>query len=84
MSRFADQEAGDAAADSARRFRANRSAPSCDVPQGPVYVPSPDAPPVVLVALPELVPPEFPTHFTADARDLPARALAPPERPPRA
>ena len=84
MSRFADQEPGGAAADSARRARADRGSPSCDVPQGPVYVPSPDAPPVALVGVPELVPPEFPTHFSADARDLPARALAPPERPPRA
>jgi hypothetical protein len=83
MSRFADPEPGSAAADPAAPARADRGSPSCDAPQGPVYVPSPDAPPVALFQLATLLPPEFPSHFSADTRDLPARAVAPPERPPR-
>jgi hypothetical protein len=84
MSRFADPEPGGAAADSTRRPQTGRGAPSCDVPQSPAVRPAPDAPPAALFALPTLVPIEAPSDFSADARDLPARAVAPPERPPRA
>lgn len=84
MSRFADQEPGGAAADHARRGQTDRTAASCDVPQGPACLPAPDVPPVALFALPTPVPLEASSEFPADARDLPARALAPPERPPRA
>jgi hypothetical protein len=83
MSRFADPDPGGAAADPTRRARTNRNA-SCDVPQGPAYLPAPDAPPAALFALPTLIPLEAPRDFSTGARDLPARALAPPERPPRA
>src|SRR5262245_17802563 len=84
MSRFADPEPGGAAADPTRRAQAGRGAPSCDVPQNPATLPSPEAPPAALFALPTLVPIEAPSDFSSHARDLPARALAPPERPPRA
>jgi len=61
-----------------------RAITSCDAPQVPVQFSAPELPPVALVALPTLLPLQGPTHFDGDARDLPARALAPPERPPRA
>jgi len=86
MSRFADSEPGGLAAGPARRAPANRNLDlsSCGAPQVPAQVSSPDAPtPVALFALPGLLPLHVPSHFDADARDLPARAIAPPERPPR-
>jgi hypothetical protein len=84
MSRFADGEPGGAAAGPARRLKTDRGVSSCDVPQGPAHVSSPQAPPVALFALPTLLPLHVPSDFDADARDLPARVLAPLERPPRA
>ena len=84
MSRFADVDPGSAAAAPARRPHANRGVASCDAPQTPAQLPSPNLPPVALFALPGLLPLHVPSHFDADARDLPARAIAPPERPPRA
>ena len=84
MSRFADVDPGSAAAAPARRPQANRGGASCDAPQAPAQLPSPQLPHVALFALPGLLPLQVPTHFDADARDLPARAIAPPERPPRA
>jgi hypothetical protein len=84
MSRFADADPGGLAAAPARRASSNRSVTSCDARQVPAQISSPNLPPVALVALPTLLPLQLPTHFDADARDLPARAIAPPERPPRA
>ena len=84
MSRFADVDPGGLAAGPARRAQTNRSVASCDAPQVPAQLSPPQLPPVALVALPTLLPLQLPTHFDADARDLPARAIAPPERPPRA
>jgi hypothetical protein len=83
MSRFADPEPSGAAAGPARRAQANQGT-SCDAPNTPAQLSPPSFPPVALVALPTLLPLHAPSHFDADARDLPARALAPPERPPRA
>ena len=84
MSRFADPEPSGAAA--ARRAPSNQQnkAASCEAPNTPAPLTPPSVPPVALVALPTLLPLHVPSHFDADARDLPARALAPPERPPRA
>lgn len=87
MSRIAESEPGGIGAGSvgsARRLQANRAITSCDAPQIPAQVSAPDLPPVALVALPTLLPLQGPPHFDGDARDLPARAIAPPERPPRA
>lgn len=84
MSRIAENEPGGIGAGPARRLQANRAITSCDAPQVPAQVSAPDVPPVALVALPTLLPLQGPTHFDGDARDLPARAIAPPERPPRA
>jgi hypothetical protein len=84
MSRFADGEPNGAAAGPARRPQASKSVSSCDAPPIPPQLARPDVPPVALFALPGLIPLQVPSHFDADARDLPARALAPPERPPRA
>ena len=73
-----------------RRRRIRPAAPrrtgvaSCEAPTAPAQLPTPNVPPVALFALPTLLPLHVPSHFDADARDLPARALAPPERPPRA
>ena len=82
MSRFADPEPGSAGSGPARR--GHRGLTSCNAPQAPAQLSAPQMPPVALVALPILLPLHVPTHFDADARDLPARTLAPPERPPRA
>jgi hypothetical protein len=84
MSRFADSEPGGIAAGTARRPQAHRNVTSCDAPPVPAQVSAPDVPPVALVALPTLLPLHVPRHFDGDARDLPARAIAPPDRPPRA
>jgi len=84
MSRFAEPEPGSAGAGPARRAQTNRGVPSCDAPQAPAQVSPPQLSPVALFALPTLLPLHVPSHFDADARDLPARAIAPPERPPRA
>jgi len=84
MSRFADVDPGSAAAAPARRPQAHRGVASCDAPQTPAQLPSPQLPHVALFALPGLLPLHVPSHFDGDARDLPARAIAPPERPPRA
>jgi hypothetical protein len=84
MSRFADVDPGSAAAAPARRPQANRGVASCHAPQAPAQLPSSELPQVALFALPGLLPLHVPSHFDADARDLPARAIAPPERPPRA
>ena len=73
MSRFADPEPSGAAAGPARRAQANRGV-SCDAPTAPAQLPPPNVPPVALFALPTLIPLHVPSHFDADARDLPARA----------
>ena len=83
MSRFADSEPGGLAAAPSRRQQTNRNVSSCDAPPVPAQLSAPQAPPAALFAVPGLVPLHLPSHFDADARDLPARALAPPERPPR-
>jgi hypothetical protein len=49
---------------------------------GQLWAPQP--PPAALFALPALPDIQIPLRFDADAHALPARALAPPERPPRA
>jgi hypothetical protein len=85
MSLFAETDPGGIGAGPTRRPQANRgAAASCDAPQIPAQISTPDLPPAALVALPTLLPLQGPTHFDGGARDLPARAIAPPERPPRA
>jgi len=85
MSRSAETDPGGIGAGPTRRLQANRgAAASCDARQIPAQIATPDLPPAALVALPTLLPLQGPTHFDGDARDLPARAIAPPERPPRA
>ncbi|HEY7370805.1 MAG TPA: hypothetical protein VIF57_01410 [Polyangia bacterium] len=84
MSRFADVDPGSVGAGPARRVRANPTLASCDAPKAPAQVSPPQAPPVALFALPALLLVQVPPYFDADAHALPARALAPPERPPRA
>ena len=84
VSRFADADPGAVGAGPARRGHANHELASCDAPQTPAQLPSPQAPPAALFALPTLLDIQIPLRFEADAHALPARALAPPERPPRA
>jgi hypothetical protein len=87
MSRFADVDPGTLGGAPARRPQAHRgiaSQLSYDASPTPAQVSAPDVPPVALFALPGLLPLHVPTHFDADAHALPARAIAPPERPPRA
>jgi hypothetical protein len=84
MSLFAESEPGGVGAGPTRRLQGNRSVASCDAPQVPAQLSAPDLPPVALVALPTLLPLQGPRYFDGAARDLPARAIAPPERPPRA
>jgi len=86
MSRFADADPGAVGAGPARRgsLNANKGLASCDAPQTPAQLPAPQAPPAALFALPTLLDVQIPLRFDADAHALPARALAPPERPPRA
>src|SRR5262245_29107797 len=91
MSRFAEVDPGSASGAPgaaggapARRPQAGRNLASCDGPQTPAQLSSPQLPPVALFALPGLLPLQVPQHFDVDAHALPARAIAPPERPPRA
>jgi hypothetical protein len=84
MSRFAETDPGSAGAAPPRRPQVSRTLAACDGPRTPAHVSAPDLPPVALVALPGLLPLHVPPHFDGDARALPARAIAPPERPPRA
>jgi hypothetical protein len=84
MSRFAEVDPGSAGAAPARRPQASRGVVSADAPQTPAQISPPQAPPVALFAVPGLLPLHVPSHFDGDARALPARAIAPPERPPRA
>ena len=86
MSRFADADPGPVGASAARRTQAGtkKDLASCDAPQTPAQLPSPQAPPAALFALPTLLDIQIPLRFEADAHAPPARALAPLERPPRA
>jgi len=84
MSRSADVDPGAVGAGPARRLQPSRGLAACDAPQTPAQLPPPTAPPAALFALPTLLDIQTPPRFDADAHALPARALAPPERPPRA
>jgi hypothetical protein len=84
MSRFADVDPGGVGAGPARRHQSNPGLASCDAPQTPAQTPAPQAPPAALFALPTLLDAHAPPRFIADVHALPARAIAPPERPPRA
>ena len=84
MSRFAESEPGGAGGAPARRPQGNRGQAACDARPTPAPISAPQTPPVALIALPTLLPLHVPRHFDGDARDLPARAIAPPDRPPRA
>jgi len=84
MSRFAEVDPGSVGAGPTRRVRANPTLASCDAPKAPAQVSPPQTPPVALFALPALPAVQVPPYFDADAHALPARAVAPPERPPRA
>ena len=84
MSLFAESDPGGVGAGPARRLQANRSVTVVRRTAGARADLAPDLPPVALVALPTLLPLQGPRYFDGDARDLPARAIAPPERPPRA
>jgi hypothetical protein len=84
MSRFADPDPGGVGVGSTRRLQAHHNLAACDAPKVPVQLSAPQAPPAALFALPALPDIQIPLRFDADAHALPARALAPPERPPRA
>ena len=88
MSRFAEVDPGSvgagAGAGSARRVHATPTLASCDAPKAPAQLSPPQAPPAALFAVPALLLVQVPPYFDADAHALPGRALAPPERPPRA
>jgi hypothetical protein len=83
MSRFADADPGSVGAGPARRLKPNAGMASCDAPQPQAQWSPPQTAPVALFALPSLLAAQVPSHFDADAHALPARALAPPDRPPR-
>jgi len=83
MSRSADADPGSVGAGSARRLKPTPGIASCDAPQTPAQWAPPQTAPVALFALPTLLAVQVRSHFDADAHALPARALAPPDRPPR-
>jgi hypothetical protein len=83
MSRSADVDPGSVGTGSARRLKPHPGIASCDAPQTPAQLSPPQTTPVALFALPTLLAVKAPPHFDADAHALPARAIAPPDRPPR-
>jgi hypothetical protein len=83
MSRSADVDPGSVGAGPARRLKPTPGIASCDAPQTPAQLSPPQTAPVALFALPTMLAVQVPSHFDADAHALPARALAPPDRPPR-
>jgi hypothetical protein len=68
----------------AKQRREARAASSFDPPREPASLTAPDLQPVALFALPILSPPERPSGAPAAEVESPGRALAPPDRPPRA
>jgi hypothetical protein len=83
MSRSADADPGSVGAGPARRLKPTPGIASCDAPRTPAQISPPQTTPVALFALPALLAVQAPSPFDADALALPARALAPPDRPPR-
>lgn len=68
----------------AKHRRDTRTASSFDPPREPAQLSAPDLQPLALFALPSLSPLAGPAEIAASEEKLPRRALAPPDRPPRA
>jgi hypothetical protein len=81
VSRTPDRDAGSLAA--ARHPRGSRVAPACGAPPDRGHVTAPQLQPLALFAVPTLMLTEAPADRRAETRRLPARVLAPPDRPPR-
>jgi hypothetical protein len=84
VSRFPDSERPSGALAPPRRARASRGSSCGGGPADPGHLSAPDLQTLALVALPGLVPACARSLFLPGTRALPARALAPPDRPPRA
>jgi hypothetical protein len=84
VSRLPESESGGTTIAPARRARGGSLASSCGAPPPDAgHFAPPAAQPLALYALPTLLADSTPLTLTPDARVLPARALAPPDRPPR-
>jgi hypothetical protein len=84
VSRFPDSEQPTGSlAPAPRGARSNRGI-SAGGPQDVGHWSAPDLQPVALFALPCLVPTAARNHLDVSSRTVPARAIAPPDRPPRA
>ena len=83
VSRVPDSESGGTTVAPARRSRGVTSASSCGTPPDATHLAPPATQLLALYAVPALLPDPSRFTFTPDARVLPARALAPPDRPPR-
>jgi hypothetical protein len=84
VSRVPESESGGTTIAPARRSRGGRVASSCGTPLPDAgYFAPPSAQPAALYAVPTLLAEWTRLLLSPDARELPARALAPPDRPPR-
>ena len=84
VSRFPDSELPTGSLVPApRRAQSNRGVSSGGAPDV-AHWSAPDLQPLALFALPGLVPTGARNHSDVSSRTIPARALAPPDRPPRA
>jgi hypothetical protein len=85
VSRLPESESGGTTVAPARRSRGAPLASSCGTPPPDgAHVAPPAAQPLALYAVPALLADTSRLPLIHDARVLPARALAPPDRPPRA
>jgi hypothetical protein len=66
-----------------RHQRGSRAMSSCGVPPERAQISAPQNQPLALFAVPTLLPIEAQADWSTEALFLPARALAPPDRPPR-
>jgi hypothetical protein len=81
VSRLPDGESGSLVP--LRHQRGSRVTSSCGVPADRGQISVPQTQPLALFAVPTLLPIEAEADWSAEALFLPARALAPPDRPPR-
>jgi hypothetical protein len=81
VSRLPDGESGSLVP--VRHVRGSRIGSSCGVPPERGQISTPQMQPLALFAVPILMPVEAQADRSPEARRLPARVLAPPDRPPR-
>jgi hypothetical protein len=81
VSRLPDRDAGSLVP--TRHPRGSRVTPACGVPPDHGQPSAPQLQPLALFAVPTLMPIDVSADLPAETRRLPARVLAPPDRPPR-